>query len=809
MRAKYNIRWLGTGLILLILLCEVLPAAGKRRKKLPEPPKTAYERLFADETPRTVRGLFTLHLLDGDVYLEIPDSLLGRDLLLGVTVLSVSDGEESSVGMQPSQPRHVVFQRTDSLLQIATIDSRSRSDDPEIGRALAASRQPSVIASFPIKAMTPDSCGMVVCATSFFRNGDSYLSPKDPQSYSSRDGLFLRSYEYRSEASYIRDVAAFADNVSVMSELSYEVSSYAFGVIARGDPELFTATVRTSFLLLPEAMNSVRKADPRVGTATSRYVEYAPEGQGAEVCYYASRWRVDAGHPIVFYLDDRFPASWKPYIERGVLTWNDAFAKIGLPQAIEVRHVSAEGLPDVNDIRYSAVRYVPSPARDLRCNVWTDPRTGEILSANIYISHNVGPQIQTERLLQSGAVDPRTRHLELDEALFGESLQAKVAHYAGLCLGLLPNGGASQVVPVDSLRSVHFTNEYGLSASILDEVPLNYVARSEDFRRGVRLCQTTLGPYDYRAVEWLYGNGEVSDDPSCRFLQLRSGKFALDPRSRASDLGDDPLRAAEAGLANLDVVLRNVSEWIDDEDRDYAYRSALPESVSFYCNALFAPVIARLGGVLIHERRAGDAGRGIEPLPAETQREAMRWLLRQLDELKWLDNPSLIVGEGLNPGVADFVRVDIFDRILQSLDRIALCASLSDGATYTRAEAMDDLSNYLWSRSDPSDENFRMLLQRRFLDRLLALVGEATGRKSTLRSDYFDQSLTADDSAGFAPLSGVSYLTRPEDGHLLYGVLLDSRARIESAAARSSSPQMRGHCAWMLRRVTHFLENRR
>lgn len=222
MRERYDMRWIVTLLMLLSVLCDATPAAArKRRTTAPEPRKTAYERLFAGKNPRTVQGLFTLHLLDGDVYFEVPDSMLGRDLLLGVTVLSVSDGEESSVGMQPSRPRHVVFQRTDSLLQIAALDSRSRSDDPAIGRALAASRQPSVIASFPIEAVTPDSSGVVVRATSFFRNGESYLSPKDPKSYSSRDGFVLRSYEYRSEASWIRDITAFSDNVSVVSELSY------------------------------------------------------------------------------------------------------------------------------------------------------------------------------------------------------------------------------------------------------------------------------------------------------------------------------------------------------------------------------------------------------------------------------------------------------------------------------------------------------------------------------------------------------------------------------------------------------------
>ncbi len=235
--------------------------------------------------------------------------------------------------------------------------------------------------------------------------------------------------------------------------------------------------MRTSFCCCPEPMTTVREADLRVGTSTSRYVEYSADQQGAEVRYYASRWRVDAGRPIVFYLDERFPAAWKPYIERGILLWNDAFERIGLPRAIEVRRVSAEGLPDVNDIRYSAVRYVPSPARDLRFNAWTDPRTGEILSANIYISHNIGPQIQTERLLQTGAADPRARRLELDEALFGESLSAKVARYTVFAWGCCPTWGASQTVPLDSLRSAHYTAANGLSASILDELPLNYAAR--------------------------------------------------------------------------------------------------------------------------------------------------------------------------------------------------------------------------------------------------------------------------------------------------------------------------------------------
>ena len=204
-------------------------------------------------------------------------------------------------------------------------------------------------------------------------------------------------------------------------------------------------------------------------------------------------------------------------------------------------------------------------------------------------------------------------------------------------------------------------------------------------------------------------------------------------------------------------------------------------------------MIARLGGVRINERYAGDAGRSFEPLPAGTQREAMRWLLSRLDDLEWLDSRSLIVGEGLNPGIADFIRTETFDRILGSLDRIALCASLTDGEAYTRAEALDDLSAYLLGQCGLGGRTRQTAAATAIPGSVAGLLpNRPRAGKSKLRSDYFAEAVTVENSAGFAPLAGVSYLTRPEDGHLLYGVLLDCRDRIAAARNRSASPQMRG-----------------
>ncbi len=106
-------------------------------------------------------------------------------------------------------------------------------------------------------------------------------------------------------------------------------------------------------------------------------------------------------------------------------------------------------------------------------------------------------------------------------------------------------------------------------------------------------------------------------------------------------------------------------------------------------------MIARLGGVRINERYAGDAGRSFEPLPAGTQREAMRWLLSRLDDLQWLDSRSLIVG-GAQPRNRGFhpygdLRPDSGKPgphcALRFVDR---------QGRLTRAEALDDLSAYLF-----------------------------------------------------------------------------------------------------------------
>ncbi len=41
--------------------------------------------------------------------------------------------------------------------------------------------------------------------------------------------------------------------------------------------------------------------------------------------------------PIVYYLDNTFPESWKEPLREGILRWNTAFEKIGFKNVVQVR----------------------------------------------------------------------------------------------------------------------------------------------------------------------------------------------------------------------------------------------------------------------------------------------------------------------------------------------------------------------------------------------------------------------------------------------------------------------------------------
>ena len=71
----------------------------KAKTEQPAPaPVSDYEKLFKGKKCHTEKGLITLHDVEGQLLVEFPLSLLGRDVLIGSTISGLTDNRFMSVG---------------------------------------------------------------------------------------------------------------------------------------------------------------------------------------------------------------------------------------------------------------------------------------------------------------------------------------------------------------------------------------------------------------------------------------------------------------------------------------------------------------------------------------------------------------------------------------------------------------------------------------------------------------------------------------------------------------------------------------
>ena len=125
--------------------------------------------------------------------------------------------------------------------------------------------------------------------------------------------------------------------------------------------------------------------------------------------YFAGKL-VEPKKKIVFYVDSAFPEKWRGAVKEGIEYWNTAFEAAGFKNAIEARDYPADDPDfDPDDIRYSCVRYCVTPTANAMGPSYTDPRTGEILGADVIWYHNILELVHNWRFTQTAAVDPRVR----------------------------------------------------------------------------------------------------------------------------------------------------------------------------------------------------------------------------------------------------------------------------------------------------------------------------------------------------------------------------------------------------------------
>lgn len=744
--------------LLVLLLCltaatatakKPKSSASKKAESSAEKPKESdYDKLFK-EKHTVADGMFRLHDVKGKLYFEIPDSLFGREMLLGSTISEVSDNAAATTGSKSDYPLHVVFTRNDRSVQLRTVNCENITDETGASRALAEAVKRNtadpILRNYKIEAWNRDSTAVVVNVTDLFVADVEEMSPF------SKYGLYT-AFElkktFQKERSMLGEIKAFSDNVVVRSTLSY-IFTLTRGRTTLVKDQPLTAVMTRSLVLLPREPYRPRITDSRMSVFPTGKVLFSEREQRAKVIYYAHRWRLEPSDmdawkrgervapkkQIVFYVDDGFPEMWKKHIFEAVDQWNEPFGRIGFKNAIAAKPYPKDDPEfDPDNLKYSCIRYVPAAVANAMGPSWVDPRSGEIINASVLMYNDVVKLAANWRFVQTAQVDERVRGKELPDDVFQESLEYILAHEVGHCLGLMHNMAASSAFPVDSLRSASFTQQHGTTPSIMDYARFNYVAQPGD--KGVKLTPPDLGPYDDYVIKYAYTplpdkkdmfdeektiRGWIDEkvgDPIYRYgRQQVIARY--DPTAIEEDLGDDHIKAGDYGIGNLKYVLSHMEEWItDEEDPDLKIRTELYEAAAGQFARYVNAVMLNVGGIYLTDVNSNTAG-GPQAVsvPKELQRASLKWVLAQMKDSAWLEQPALTEKLPLHVDLSFILRFNFCRAFFTYYKNVTLSSHIADDP-YTPQEYMDDLYNIVFEstiKGGPVSPSER-LIQRMFVD---------------------------------------------------------------------------------------------
>ena len=614
-------------------------------------------------------GIFDAYLLkDGKLYLSLPDSVFDYTYMLVSRVNGVSETADLVAGEMNVTPI-VVRLSKDPYNVYLHIVQRSSTIDPSdpIYSSYERNFTDPIAKGFKIKHREGDRS--FIDATSFFCGDEKLISPMKEKSPIEMllSGAVGVSGSYYDDGSAITEVKSFPDNITIKSRLSY-ITDKAF--------KPYTVSVSRIIAKLPDTPMQSRIQDNRVGYFYDVKQQFSSDLDRVKPYQIIDRFRVEprdedreayfAGQlvepkqKIIFYVDSAFPEKWRPAVKEGVEYWNKAFEAAGFKNAIEARDYPEDPTFDADDITKNCIRYCVTTESNAMGDSYVDPRTGEILGADVIWYHNVVSLVHDWRFAQTAAVDPRVRTKVFADSLMHESLTYVAAHEIGHCLGLMHNMGASYAFTIDNLRDPEFTQKYGTTPSIMDYARNNYVAQPGDLERGVRLTPPPIGVYDIHAINWGYRlfpgiNSPWDEKPMLdAIIREHDGdpmyEFGaqqvlglMDPTDQTEDLSNDLMAAGDNSISNLKLIISNFEDWAGEPDENYeALYSQYQTVVRQYMRHL-SHVVPYLGGVIFKEVRQhpGD-GNARSYVCKEDQKKALGWLLAQLRDLDWIEPAQLI-----------------------------------------------------------------------------------------------------------------------------------------------------------------------
>ncbi|HEU4525572.1 MAG TPA: zinc-dependent metalloprotease [Gemmatimonadales bacterium] len=509
-------------------------------------------------------GLFSVYYKRDQVLLGLGPEQFDRDYLL-VTQLSQGIGDLGLDGGTSLRSDLIRFHRQGDRVELWVVNPRfAATPGTPMARAVEYSFGHSVAHAFPVATVRDSGAREVLFDLAPFLLSDWADVGTTLQAAAARRKV-TGTVALDDKRSSLQELRLFPTNLEADVRLTFQ-SPRGLALETVSDPRSVPVGVHYSLLELPARPMRPRYADERVGYFISAFKDFSRDTAESFFVRYVNRWRMEKRvpgsvsepiRPITYYIDHTVPLEWRPYVRAGILEWNRAFEDAGYRYAIQVLDAPADSVYSAADARFSTVRWTATNRSVYAVGPTNvDPRTGEILNADILVSagwiqtwrgesHDyIAPVASLESAFAPDSViagggpdllcrfaEGLDRHGTVARALLaargavapggaapreyiGQALKALVMHEVGHTLGLRHNFRGSAGITAAQLADREHTERHGHGVSVMDYAP---PALSLDPRRQGHFYSPTIGSYDRWAITYGYADaGGVAESRAAK-----------------------------------------------------------------------------------------------------------------------------------------------------------------------------------------------------------------------------------------------------------------------------------------------------